>query len=160
MSRAIVLGSLVPAPEDESRRGEVFNAIAAASLFKDAGNAARIEPLRKLIREAYPDESPKVLDCFAGGGAIPLEALRLGCDTTAVDLNPVAHLIERCMLEYPQRFGGPDERGRNALAEDVRRWGQWVAEQAHAQIAPLFPPGADGAHGLVGVPPLWWTSAD
>lgn len=149
MSRAIVLGSLVPAPKEESARREIFHAIAAASLFKDAGNPVRIEPLRKLVREAYPDEPPRVLDCFAGGGAIPLEALRLGCDTTAVDLNPVAHLIERCMLEYPQRFGGSDERGRNALADDVRRWGEWVAEQAHASVAALFPEGEDGNNGLV-----------
>jgi adenine-specific DNA methylase len=45
---------------------------------------------------------------FAGGGAIPLEAARLGCDATAVELNPVAHLIERCMLDFPQRFPGVD----------------------------------------------------
>ena len=53
---------------------------------------------------------PKVLDPFAGGGAIPLEALRLGCDTHAVDLNPVAHLIELCTLVYPQKYGQPDSR--------------------------------------------------
>lgn len=93
MSRAIVLGSLLPAPADERARREVFNAISAAALFKDAGIPARIEPLRELVRDAYPDGPPKVLDCFAGGGAIPLEALRLGCDVTAVELNPVAHLI-------------------------------------------------------------------
>lgn len=149
MSRAVVLGSLVPAPEDDRVRRDVFNAIEAAALFKDAGNAARIEPLRKLVLEAYPDGPPKVLDCFAGGGAIPLEALRLGCDVTAVDLNPVAHLIERCMLEYPQRFGGADERGRNALADEVRRWGEWVANQAQTAVAGLFPEGKDGDRGLV-----------
>lgn len=53
---------------------------------------------------------PKVLDPFAGGGAIPFEALRLGCETHAVDLNPVAHLIELCTLVYPQRHGQPDSR--------------------------------------------------
>lgn len=149
MSRAIVLGSLVPAPEDETARREAFHAIAAVSLFKDAGNLARIEPLRELVRDAYPNEPPKVLDCFAGGGAIPLEALRLGCDTTAVELNPVAHLIERCMLEYPQRFGAADERGRSALAEEVRRWGEWVQDRAAGRIAGFFPASADGARGLV-----------
>ncbi len=54
---------------------------------------------------------------FAGGGAIPLEASRLGCEVTAVELNPVAHLIELCTLDYPQRFGP-------SLADDVRRWGR------------------------------------
>src|SRR5690606_28440993 len=53
---------------------------------------------------------PKVLDPFAGGGAIPLEALRLGCEAQAVDLNPVAHMIERCTLVYPQKYGQPKSR--------------------------------------------------
>jgi adenine-specific DNA methylase len=73
-----------------------------------------IEPARKLIKEAHkilhPDSDsdvPKVLDPFAGGGAIPLEALRLGCEAHAIDINPVAHLIELCTLVYPQKFGKP-----------------------------------------------------
>ncbi|MCA9904229.1 MAG: DUF1156 domain-containing protein, partial [Anaerolineae bacterium] len=53
-----------------------------------------LEEARRLIREAYPDSPPKVLDMFAGGGSIPLEALRLGCEAYALDLNPVAHIIE------------------------------------------------------------------
>jgi|SRR5215472_1255700 putative DNA methylase len=52
---------------------------------------------------------PKVLDMFAGGGAIPLEALRLGCDAYALDLNPVAHIVELCTLVYPQKFGKFDQ---------------------------------------------------
>jgi len=59
---------------------------------------------REKIREAYGGRVPKVLDPFAGGGAIPLEAMRLGCDVTAVDINPVAWFILKCTLEYPQRF--------------------------------------------------------
>jgi len=51
---------------------------------------------------------PRVLDMFAGGGAIPLEALRLGCEAHALDLNPVAHIIELCTLVYPQKYGKPD----------------------------------------------------
>ena len=51
-----------------------------------------------------------MLDPFAGGGAIPLEALRLGCEAHAIDLNPVAHLIELCTLVYPQKYGQPDSR--------------------------------------------------
>lgn len=76
-----------------------------------------IEPARKLIASAHKflhhdadSDAPKVLDPFAGGGAIPLEALRLGCDAHAVDLNPVAHLIELCTLVYPQKYGQPDSR--------------------------------------------------
>jgi putative DNA methylase len=147
MCRAIVLGSLVPDAGDDVSRREVFNAISAASRFKEV-SPARIEPLRELIRRAFPDRSPKVLDCFAGGGAIPLEALRLGCDTTAIDLNPVACLLERCILEFPQLFGTPNAHGRNSLAVDVERWGGWVRERALNLVADLYPP-SDGARPLV-----------
>ncbi len=76
-----------------------------------------IEPARKLIAAAHrilhpnaEGDAPKVLDPFTGGGAIPLEALRLGCEAHAIDLNPVAHLIELCTLVYPQKYGQPDSR--------------------------------------------------
>jgi len=61
---------------------------------------------REEIRRAYGGRAPKVLDPFAGGGAIPLEAMRLGCDTTANDINPVAWFILKCTLEYPQKLAG------------------------------------------------------
>ena len=61
---------------------------------------------RARIRQAYGGRAPKVLDPFAGGGAIPLEAMRLGCEATAIDINPVAWLLLRCTLEYPQRLAG------------------------------------------------------
>jgi len=89
------------------------------------------------------------LDCFAGGGAIPLEALRLGCAVTAVDLNPVAHLIQKCVLEYPQRFGQPDERGENSLAEDFAKWADWVRKQVEPRLAKVFPPNEKGRRPAV-----------
>ncbi len=61
---------------------------------------------REKIRDAYGGRAPRVLDPFAGGGAIPLEAVRLGCEATAVDINPVAWFILKCTLEYPQRLAG------------------------------------------------------
>lgn len=61
---------------------------------------------RAEIRKAYGDRAPKVLDPFAGGGAIPLEAMRLGCEATAIDINPVAWFILKCTLEYPQKLAG------------------------------------------------------
>ncbi len=61
---------------------------------------------REEIRKAYGGRAPKVLDPFAGGGAIPLEAMRLGCEATAIDINPVAWFILKCTLEYPQRLAG------------------------------------------------------
>jgi putative DNA methylase len=96
---------------------------------------------------------PKVLDMFAGGGAIPLEALRLGCEAYALDLNPVAHIIELCTLVYPQKYGkaDPNARGmtgpKNAkgvttwggLADEVRYWGNWILEKVKAEIGDLYP---------------------
>ena len=85
--------------------------------WENSNNPHYIEPARKLIAAAHkilhpdsPSEAPHVLDPFAGGGAIPLEALRLGCEAHAIDLNPVAHLIELCTLVYPQMYGQPNSR--------------------------------------------------
>ena len=96
---------------------------------------------------------PRVLDMFAGGGAIPLEALRLGCETFALDLNPVAHIIELCILYYPQSYGKPDSgdpgttgpknvRGENTwggLPDEVRYWGKWVRDRIVSQVADFHP---------------------
>src|SRR5215475_13156362 len=65
-----------------------------------------LEWFRQEIRKAYGGRAPRVLDPFAGGGAIPLEAMGLGCEVTAVDINPVAWFILKCTLEYPQKLAG------------------------------------------------------
>src|SRR2546421_1468920 len=67
-------------------------------------SGAALQWFRDKIREACGGRAPRVLDLFAGGGAIPLEAMRLGCEVTAVDINPVAWFILKCTLEYPQRL--------------------------------------------------------
>ena len=67
---------------------------------------ADLQWFRDEIRKAYGGRVPRVLDPFAGGGAIPLEAMRLGCEVTAIDINPVAWFILKCTLEYPQRLAG------------------------------------------------------
>lgn len=139
MSRTIVAGTLLPNPSNDADRRDVLDCIANASPFKASTRDDLINPLKKLLAEAYPDDPPRVLDCFAGGGAIPLEALRLGCDTTALDLNPVAHLIEKCVLEYPQRFGLEGPLGSNLLADDFVRWAQWVRDRVEPQLADVFP---------------------
>ncbi|MBI4528435.1 MAG: DUF1156 domain-containing protein [Deltaproteobacteria bacterium] len=96
---------------------------------------------------------PRVLDMFAGGGAIPLEALRLGCEAYAMDLNPVAYIIELCTLVYPQKYGKPDPDARGmtgpknakgettwgGLAKEVRYWGEWVLKKVKAEIGDLYP---------------------
>lgn len=91
---------------------------------------------------------PRVLDMFAGGGAIPLEALRLGCEAYALDLNPVAHLIELCTLVYPEKYGQPDPAVKGSskdktwagLAAEVEYWGNWVQERVRKEIGDLYPP--------------------
>jgi putative DNA methylase len=138
MSRAVVFGSLLPDPGDESNRKEILDLIARAAPFEEKRNSTAIKRLRELLADAYPGGAPKVLDCFAGGGSIPLEALRLGCDVTAVDLNPVAHLIEKCILEYPQRFGQSDERGENPLAEEFVNWAEWVRNRVEPELEQVF----------------------
>ena len=92
-----------------------------------------VETARREILDANGGNPPKnSLDCFAGGGAIPLEVARLGGQAYAVELNPVAYLIELCVLVYPQTYGA-------SLAEDVAKWGQWILERARDEIGDLYP---------------------
>ena len=115
---------------------------------------------QELIRIAHNGRTPIVLDPFAGGGSIPLEAGRLGCKPIANDYNPVAYLILRATCEFPQKYGKPgkrkvivDEFGRkkveeievpNVLVYDVERWAKWILERAKERIGHLYPPGKDG----------------
>jgi adenine-specific DNA methylase len=149
MSRAVVAGSLIADPANEDRRRELSEVIADASRFEASNRTDLLRPLAEEIRRTHGDRAPRVLDCFAGGGAIPLEALRLGCETTALDLNPVAHLVELCALDYPQRFGQPDEDGSNPLADDFVKWAQWVGERAEGRLAAAFPTGTEGRRPAV-----------
>jgi putative DNA methylase len=111
-------------PVEDTPRNRCLEFMKHLVTWENSNRSEYIEPARKLISAAHkllnPDagtESPKVLDPFAGGGAIPLEALRLGCDAHAVDLNPVAHLIQLCTLVYPQKFG---QRGSRPLPDHIR----------------------------------------
>src|SRR3990170_7675726 len=108
-SRATNYAALIPAPEniDEWNRKREF--IIEFSKWENSLNQTLIEKARKDILQANGGKPPRVLDPFGGGGAIPLEALRLGCETYSNDLNPVAVLIQKCTLEYPQKYGNPGE---------------------------------------------------
>lgn len=85
---------------------------------RETENKADIEWFRQEIRKAYGGRAPKVLDPFAGGGAIPLEAMRLGCEATAIDINPVAWFILKCTLEYPQKLAGQTRRLPDFILRD------------------------------------------
>ena len=129
-SRAAIYATLVAAPASDEQRGEAASFVKRLAAFKiDSGivgdAAAR-------IRAAHGGRAPTVLDLFAGGGAIPLEAARLGCESHAVDYNPVAHLIELCTLVYPQRFGP-------TLADDFARWSRVVLERMRQDVGDLYP---------------------
>jgi putative DNA methylase len=120
-SRAAVFATLVP---DTEENYQLVKRIVPWEAVKD-GNSKDILEARRRVLEAGGGTPPRVLDPFAGGGAIPLEALRLGCETHALDLNPVAYLILKATLEYPQRFGQPNSR---AVPLYIR-----ALDQAHAQ---------------------------
>ena len=120
----------------------------AERLSRETGRRVTVEDI-----EAGRAPRPKVLDMFAGGGSIPLEALRLGCEAYAMDLNPVAYIILLCTLVYPQKYGKPDPNARGmtgpknargettwgGLANEVRYWGEWVLEKVKKEIGDLYP---------------------
>lgn len=187
--RAAVYGALVPAdqwvkeitvknpPSDPKRLAAVkastkrgLNRRAAGefvqNLCEHPPDARFVQLAQQQIAQAQsertsPDNTrPKVLDLFSGGGAIPLEAIRLGCDVTANELNPVAHVIELCGLVYPQQYGAAEmsvggatgQRNKNGettwggLAAEVEHWGNVVFEKVRHEIADLYPPVPDPAY--------------
>lgn len=85
-----------------------------------------------------PGTRPLVVDPFAGGGSIPLEALRVGADAFASDLNPVAVLLNKVMLEYIPKYG-------QRLVDEVHKWGRWIKEEAERELAQFYPKDPDGA---------------
>ncbi len=85
---------------------------------RETQNKADLEWFRAEIRKAHGDRAPRVLDPFAGGGAIPLEAMRLGCDVTAIDINSVAWFLLKCTLEYPQKLAGQKARLPDFILKD------------------------------------------
>lgn len=103
--RAAIIAALMPDPDNEEERQKLNKKIASITKWKTEDGPA-LDYFREEIRKAYNGRAPRVLDMFAGGGAIPLEAMRLGCEVTAIDYNPVAWFILKCTLEFPQRLAG------------------------------------------------------
>ncbi|MFA4647178.1 DUF1156 domain-containing protein [Pyrococcus kukulkanii] len=162
-SRATNFAALIPAPKDEHEIERKKKFIAKLSKWENSLNEEIIKKAReeileyfKQIRDDPNQERPRVLDPFAGGGSIPLEALRLGCETYALDYNPVAVLILKAVLEYPQKYGkrkkgvleewlSPEEKGKGYdLVRDVKRWGEWVLEEAKKELERFYPQDEDG----------------
>ena len=163
--RAVLFASLVddpssrseefPTEEDQEReRQRLFNLIKELVKWENVNNEELLAKARKEILKSTDGNPPPVLDPFCGGGSIPLEAQRLGLEAHASDLNPVAVLITKAMIEIPPRFAGqppvnPDAqdalvqsqtwRGAAGLAEDVRYYGKWMRDEAKKRIGHLYP---------------------
>ena len=122
----------------EGLRKILLQFIADFANWDNCAKAEYLETSRGLVKAAHPEETPLVVDPFAGGGSIPLEALRVGCDAFASDLNPVACLILKVMLEDIPRHGP-------GLADELRKVGAEIKAQAEKELADLYPKDADGS---------------
>ena len=163
-ARAVIFASLVddpsslpdeyPTPEaQEKRRKELFDLIEKLVKWENSNNEAVLAEAKAEIRKSVGDKPLALLDPFAGGGSIPLEAQRLGLEAHAHDLNPVAVMINKAMIEIPPKFAGlppvhPEGRaklgerqwkGAAGLAEDVRWYGEWMKQEAFKRIGHLYP---------------------
>lgn len=158
----------------DAKREELFKIIEDLVQWENTNNEAVLERARAAIRDSWvetcrlnkghpqaaelfnPDKLPAFHDPFAGGGALPLEAQRLGLESWASDLNPVAVTINKAMIEIPPKFAGrapvgprlegdkqskfgEDWSGARGLAEDVRRYGAWMRAEAEKRIGHLYP---------------------
>ncbi len=161
--RAVLFASLVDDPsnrddlieaEQEHERERLFDIIREMVKWENINNKHVLEKARAEILKSTDGNPPPVLDPFCGGGSIPLEAQRLGLEAYGSDLNPVAVLITKAMIEILPRFAGkppvnPDAqddslqsqtwRGATGLAEDVRYYGEWMRKEAEKRIGHLYP---------------------
>jgi adenine-specific DNA methylase len=146
-----------PGPKDIDLRKALLKFIGDFANWDFSTNQSYLEVSRGLVKAAHPEETPLVVDPFAGGGSIPLEALRLGCETFASDLNPVACLILKVMLEDIPRYGrkkikvkrqNGEEVEADGLAEALRIVGKDIKEQAEKELVEFYPPDPDGSRPI------------
>lgn len=163
-ARAVIWSSLVddpsshpelfPTEEEQNReRQRLFRILEDLVVWENSNNEQVLEAAKTEIMKSTGGNPPELLDPFAGGGAIPLEAQRLGLKAHAHDLNPVAVMINKAMIEIPPRFSGmapvnPDARTSKmsqawsraqGLTEDVRYYGEWMKQEAYKRIGHLYP---------------------
>lgn len=176
-ARAVLWASLVddpsahpdrfPSPEEQQvERDRLFDILERLVPWEASNDGRILEEARAEILKSCDGDLPKVLDPFGGGGAIPLESVRLGLPTYTGDLNPVAVLIQRAMLEIPGRFANqppvnPTARagqniweGNRGLAADVQAYGEWMRDEAKQRIGTYYPNAvlADGSEAT----PIAW----
>lgn len=163
-ARAVIWSSLVDDPsahpeefptveEQAVERERLFGILRELVVWENSNDERVLDAAKAEIRKSMGDELPPLLDPFAGGGAIPLEAQRLGLEAYAQDLNPVAVTINKAMIEIPPLFAGktavnPESRsrasidswaGNNGLAADVNYYGSWMKKEAARRIGYLYP---------------------
>jgi len=140
-------------PTEEAQRKErerLFKIIEEMVKWENINNERVLQAAREEILKSTGGNPPPVLDPFCGGGSIPLEAQRLGLKAYASDLNPVAVLITKAMIEIPPKFAGMPPvhpgaqrsiqwQGAKGLAEDVRYYGKWMRDEAEKRIGHLYP---------------------
>ncbi len=176
-ARAVIWSSLVddpsshpeqfPTEEDQQRERErLFGILTRLVKWENSNDEAILAEAKAEIIKSTDNNPPALLDPFAGGGAIPLEAQRLGLEAHAHDLNPVAVMINKAMIEIPPKFANlrpvnPESRqqlgssaapkGAAGLAEDVRYYGEWMKQEAYKRIGHLYPKAklADGSDATV-----------
>lgn len=163
-ARAVIWASLVDDPsahpdlypsdkEQNKERQRLFGILESLVKWENSNNEAILELAKKEIMKSTDNNPPALLDPFAGGGAIPLEAQRLGLEAHAHDLNPVAVMINKAMIEIPPRFKdvqpvNPESRsnmtkgsslGTKGLAQDVKYYGEWMKQEAFKRIGHIYP---------------------
>ncbi|MGM9602373.1 MAG: DUF1156 domain-containing protein, partial [Faecousia sp.] len=176
-ARAVIWSSLVddpsshpeqfPTEEAQQRERErLFGILTRLVKWENSNDEAILAEAKAEIMKSTDNNPPALLDPFAGGGAIPLEAQRLGLEAHAHDLNPVAVMINKAMIEIPPKFANlrpvnPESRhqfgssaapkGAAGLAEDVRYYGEWMKKEAYKRIGHLYPKAklADGSEATV-----------
>jgi putative DNA methylase len=145
------------ADTDETLREMLIEFIGEFASWDFAADSTYLEIGRGLIKAAHPNETPVVVDPFSGGGSIPLEALRLGCEAFASDLNPVACLILKTLLEDIPRYCNAefklkDDKGKeitiHGLADALRHVGKQVRQAAEIELSKFYPPNPDGSHPI------------
>jgi len=164
-ARAVIWASLVDDPSahpeqfptekaQEKERRRLFRILEELVKWENSNDKRVLDDAKAEILKSTDGNPPPLLDPFAGGGAIPLEAQRLGLEAHAHDLNPVAVMINKAMIEIPPKFAGQppvnpeaqrnkltedDWSGTRGLAEDVRYYGEWMKRRAFEKIGHLYP---------------------
>lgn len=128
-------------------RNALLEFVADFSFWENSKQNDFLEASRNLVTSAYEavgnpmGTKPLILDPFAGGGAIPFEAMRVGADVYAIDSNPVAVLINKVLLEYLPKYG-------SELSDYVRLWGEWLKQQAEKEFNEFYPKDSDGKNPI------------